>query len=78
MFGGSYSDLVTEEDIFRLTNYYFSEVLRKISMGYEVNLFHVADGEMLTMERLGLLSKEDLDRLIEKNEVNIFIKLVCE
>ncbi|MDU6521607.1 MAG: hypothetical protein E6526_13590 [Clostridium sp.] len=43
-----------------------------------MNLFHVADGEMLTMERLGLLSKEDLDRLIEKNEVNIFIKLVCE
>ncbi|MDB2106648.1 hypothetical protein [Clostridium paraputrificum] len=76
--GGAYSDLETEEDIFRLTNYYYSGVLRKINMGDEVYLFHAADGEMLTTERLGLLSKEELDRLIEKNEVNFFIKLVCE
>lgn len=76
--GGAYSDLEIEEDIFRLTNYYFSGVLRKINMEDEVYLFHAADGEMLTTEGLGLLSKEELDRLIEKNEVNIFIKLVCE
>lgn len=76
--GGAYSDLEKEEDIFRLTNYYYSGVLRKINMGDEVYLFHATNGEMLTTERLGLLSKEELDRLIEKNEVNIFIKLVCE
>ena len=76
--GGAYSELETEEDIFRLSNYYFSEDPIKINIGDEVYLFHAADGEMLTTERLGLLSKEELDRLIEKNEVNFFIKLVCE
>jgi len=30
------------------------------------------------MEKLGYLSKEELDGLIEKNEENAFIKLVCE
>ena len=76
--GGAYSELETEEDIFRLSNYYFSGDPIKINIGDEVYLFHAIDGDILTTESLGLLSKEELDRLIEKNEVNIFIKLVCE
>ena len=76
--GGAYSELETEEDIFRLSNYYFSGDPIKINIGDEVYLFHAIDGYILTTESLGLLSKEELDRLIEKNEVNIFIKLVCE
>ena len=76
--GGAYSELETEEDIFRLSNYYFSEDPIKINIGDEVYLFHAIDGDILTTESLGLLSKEELDRLIEKNEVNIFIKLECE
>ena len=76
--GGAYSELETEEDIFRLSNYYFSGDPIKINIGDEVYLFHAIDGDILTTESLGLLSKEELDRLIEKNEVNIFIKLECE
>ena len=76
--GGAYSELETEEDIFRLSNYYFSGDPIKINIGDEVYLFHAIDGDILTTESLGLISKEELDRLIEKNEVNIFIKLVCE
>ena len=78
MSGGAYTNLEIEEDISKLTNYYFSGN-RKIDIGDEVYLFHGNDGGSgLIMERLGFLSKEDLDRLIEKNKVNIFIKLVCE
>lgn len=78
MSGGAYTNLEIEEDISKLTNYYFSGN-RKIDIGDEVYLFHGNDGGSgLSMERLGFLSKEDLDRLIEKNKVNIFIKLVCE
>ena len=76
--GGAYSELETEEDIFRLSNYYFSGDPIKINIGDEVYLFHAINGDILTTESLGLLSKEELDRLIEKNEVNIFIKLECE
>lgn len=76
--GGAYSELETEEDIFRLSNYYFSEDPIKINIGDEVYLFHAINGDILTTESLGLLSKEELARLIEKNEVNIFIKLECE
>ena len=76
--GAAYSNLEIEEDISKLTNYYFSGD-RKINIGDEVYLFHGNDGgNGLTMENLGYLLKEELDRLIEKNEVNIFIKLVCE
>ena len=76
--GAAYSNLEIEEDISKLTNYYFSGD-RKINIGDEVYLFHGNDGgNGLTMENLGYLSKEELDRLIEKNEVNNFIKLVCE
>lgn len=78
MSGGAYSNLDIEEDMSELTNYYFSGT-RKINIGDEVYLFHGNDrGNSSTMDRLGLLSKEELDRLIEKNEVNTFIKLVCE
>lgn len=78
MSGGAYSNLEIEEDISKLTNYYFSGT-RKINIGDEVYLFHGNDGgKCSTMDRLGLLSKEELDRLIEENEVNTFIKLVCK
>lgn len=78
MSGGAYTNLEIDEDISKLTNYYFSGT-RKINIGDEVYLFHGNnDGYCSTVERLGLLSKEELDRLIEENEVNIFIKLVCE
>ncbi|WP_394883702.1 hypothetical protein [Clostridium tertium] len=78
MCGGAYSNLEIEEDISKLTNYYFSGA-RKINIGDEVYLFHGNNGGYgSTMERLGLLSKEELDRLIYENEVNTFIKLVCK
>ena len=78
MSGGAYTNLEIEEDISKLTNYYFSGN-RKIDIGDEVYLFHANYGSSgLSMERLGFLSKEDLDRLIEENKMNIFIKLVCE
>ena len=78
MFGGAYSSLEIEENIFKLVNYYFNGS-RNFNIGDEVYLFHSNDdGYGLTMERLGFLSKEELDSLIEKNEENIFIKLVCE
>lgn len=78
MFGGAYSNLDIDEDIFKLTNYYFNGA-RKFNIEDEVYLFHSNDGGYgLTMERLGFLSKEELDSLLEKNEDNAFIKLVCK
>lgn len=78
MSGGAYTNLKIEEDISKLTNYYFSGN-RKIDIGDEVYLFHANDGSSgLNMDRLGFLSKEDLDRVIEENNMNIFIKLVCK
>ena len=75
---GGYSDLEIEEDISKLTNYYFNGT-REINIGDEIYLFHGTDGgSCLTMDRLGLISKEDLDRLIGENELNTFIKLVCK
>ena len=78
MFGGAYTNLEIEEDMFKLSNYYFNGA-RKFNIGDEVYLFHANDGGYgLTMENLGYLSKEDLDMLLEENKVNVFIKLVCE
>ncbi len=78
MFGGTYSNLEIEENIFKSANYYFNGA-RKFNIGDEVYLFHSNDGgNGLTMEKLGYLSKEELDGLIEKNKENAFIKLVCE
>ena len=78
MSGGAYTSFEIEEDMSKLTNYYFSGT-RKIDIGDEVYLFHANDGgSALSMERLGFLSKEELDRLLELNKVNAFIKLVCE
>lgn len=74
--GGALANLEIEEDITKLTNYWFSGD-SKINMGDEVYLFHGNDGGHCSA-RLGLLSKEELDGLIKENEVNIFIKLVCE
>jgi len=76
--GGAYSNLDIEDDISKSTNYYFSGD-RKINIGDEVYLFHANDsGYSLPMDRIGSLSKEELDMLLEKNKVNTFIKLVCE
>ena len=78
MSGGAYTNLEIEEDISKLTNYYFSGN-RKIDIGDEVYLFHANDGSSaLSIDRLGFLSKEDLNRLLEENKMNIFIKLACE
>lgn len=78
MSGGAYTNLEVEEDLSKLTNYYFSGN-RKIDIGDEVYLFHANDGSSaLSIDRLGFLSKEDLNRLLEENKMNIFIKLVCE
>ena len=78
MSGGAYTNLEVEEDLSKLTNYYFSGN-RKIDIGDEVYLFHANDGSSaLSMDRLEFLSKEDLNRLLEENKMNIFIKLACE
>lgn len=78
MSGVAYTNLEVEEDLSKLTNYYFSGN-RKIDIGDEVYLFHANDGSSaLIMDRLGFLSKEDLNRLLEENKMNIFIKLACE
>lgn len=78
MSGVAYTNLEVEEDLSKLTNYYFSGN-KKIDIGDEVYLFHANDGSSaLSIDRLGFLSKEDLNRLIEENKMNIFIKLACE
>lgn len=78
MSGGASTHLEIDEDISKLTNYYFSGE-RSINIGDEVYLFHGNDkGSCSTMGGLGSLSKEELNRLIEENKVNIFIKLVCK
>lgn len=78
MSGGAYTNLEVEEDLSKLTNYYFSGN-KKIDIGDEVYLFHANDGSSaLSIDRLGFLSKEDLNRLLEENKMNIFIKLACE
>lgn len=78
MSGVAYTNLEVEEDLSKLTNYYFSGN-RKIDIGDEVYLFHANDGSSaLSIDRLGFLSKEDLNRLLEENKMNIFIKLACE
>ncbi|MDU5107712.1 hypothetical protein [Clostridium sp.] len=78
MSGGAYTSFEIEEDISKFTNYYFTGT-RIIDIGDEVYLFHANDGGMgLPMNRLGSLSKEDLDRLLDINKTNIFIKLVCQ
>ena len=75
---GSYSDLDIEEDIPKLTNYYFAGN-RKIDIGDEVYLFHGnKGGKCVTAKELGTISKGKLDELIENNEVNVFVKLVCK
>ena len=72
------ANLEVEEDLSKLTNYYFSGN-KKIDIGDEVYLFHANDGSSaLSIDRLGFLSKEDLNRLLEENKMNIFIKLACE
>lgn len=78
MSGGAYTSLDIEEDIYKLTNYYFSGDT-KINIGDEVYLFHGNIGGVgVSMDNLGVLSKEELNRLIDENEMNVFIKLVCE
>jgi len=76
---GAYSYLDIEEDISKLVNYYFSGNT-KINIGDQIYLFHGSDGKYLlpTEKSLGLVSNEELEKLIEENEVNIFIKLVCK
>lgn len=75
---GLYSNLDIEEDISKLTNYYF-DGKRKINIGDEVYLFHANDnGHCASMDKLGELSNEELDNLISDNKLNVFIKLVCK
>ncbi len=78
MSGGSYTTFDVEENISRLTNYYFTGG-RKINIGDEVCLFHASEGGIgATTENLGLISKEEINKITEENDVNVFIKLVCE
>lgn len=75
---GIYCYLDIEEDLSKLTNYYFNGD-RKINIGDEVYLFHANDnGSCAPMNKLGLLSSEELGSIIADNEVNVFIKLVCK
>lgn len=75
---GVYSNLDIEEDISKLTNYYFDGD-RKINIGDEVYLFHANDnGHSAPMDKLGQLSNEELDSIISDNKLNVFIKLICK
>lgn len=75
---GVYSYLDVEEDLSKLINYYFNGD-RKINIGDEVYLFHANDnGHCAPMNKLGLLSSEEIGSLIADNKLNVFIKLVCK
>lgn len=78
LYDGAYTYLDLKDNILQLSNYYF-EGYRKINMGDEIYLFHANDnGISVSSNQLGLLTKKDINQLIQENSLHIFIKLVCQ
>ena len=76
--GEAYSSIDIDENIEELSHQYFTKTT-KINLGDEIYLFHGLKGKNgLKISDLGLLSKEDKDRYIKDNELNVFLKLICE
>lgn len=77
--GGAYSFIDIEENIGNLSYQYFSKTT-KINLGDEIYLFHgMEEGKNgFKISDLGLVSEEDKDRYIKDNDLNIFLKLICE
>lgn len=76
--GEAYSSIDIDENIEELSHQYFTKTT-KINLGDEIYLFHGLKGNNgLKVSDLGLLSKEDKDSYIKDNELNVFLKLICE
>ena len=76
--GEAYSSIDIDENIEELSHQYFTKTT-KINLGDEIYLFQGLKGKNgLKISDLGLLSKEDKDRYIKENELNVFLKLICE
>lgn len=76
--GEAYSSIDIDENIEELSHQFFTKTT-KINLGDEIYLFHELKGKNgLKISDLGLLSKEDKDRYIKDNELNVFLKLICE
>lgn len=76
--GEAYSSIDIDENIEELSHQFFTKTT-KINLGDEIYLFHGLKGKNgLKISDLGLLSKEDKDRYIKDNELNVFLKLICE
>ncbi|WP_297135821.1 hypothetical protein [Terrisporobacter sp.] len=76
--GEAYSSIDIDENIEELSHQFFTKTT-KINLGDEIYLFHGLKGKNgLKISDLGLLSKEDKDRYIKENELNVFLKLICE
>ncbi|MBC6696478.1 hypothetical protein H9L25_06830 [Terrisporobacter mayombei] len=77
--GEAYSSIDIEENIENLSYQYFSKTT-KINLGDEIYLFHgMEEGKNgFKISDLGLLSEEDKDSYVKDNELNVFLKLICE
>lgn len=74
-FGGALCFADIDEDISKLSNYYFAGS-KIINLGDEVYLFHGYVGEKaMQLQNLGSLSKDELDDILKANSENVFIKL---
>lgn len=73
----SYIDI--DEDISKLSQYQSFSGNTEIKLGDEIYLFQGTKGEYnLINISSGRLSKEEKNKIIKGNELNIFIKLVCK
>lgn len=76
--GGASSYMDIDEDIHKLSNGYFAGAT-KIAMNDEIYLFQAnSTGRFIPLDKLGVISKEELSKTLEANDTNIFIKLVYE
>lgn len=74
---GAYGSIDIDEDITKLTNYYFNGT-KNITLGDEIYLFHALSGNTAISMQSMELSKEDVEKVINENEMNVFIKLICK
>lgn len=77
--GGASSCIDIDEDISKLSQYQPFSGNTEIKFGDEIYLFQGTKGEYnLINISSGRLSKEEKNKIIKGNELNVFIKLVCK
>lgn len=77
--GGASSYIDIDEDISKLSQYQPFSGKTEIKLGDEIYLFQGSIGEYnLINISSGRLSKEEKNKIIKGNELNVFIKLVCK